>query len=444
MLAAGAILVVAAAVARKQVTDHRLAAIGSSRPTEQANGDQRADEQQLARLYNATLALPNDKQRQWNLVEFYIKHNILNKAAVHLALIIQLDPNDLAAQLKLADVSFTAKAYPTAELYYRQVAKKDPGNIQAWQGLACTLAQERRGYEAVQVAEHAVGLDPANAKSRLANATALVSYALEFPDPMAHADFLEKALPMLIGLTKEMPDSGEVFYEYGWALIGLQHREDAIPQLERAVKLMPDDGDAARTLARTYKSLNRNVDALKTIQDLDARDPNDPATNDMLGELLLDSNEPGAAAKAVEACKKAAAGSPGDESIVERLGEACEKANDITGARNAYEQAAKINPNRSFAFDRLAPLYTRLGEPKLAKQASLSGEQAAAKEQQLKRSQELSASHPKDVNLHLILANRMRAMKMDAQTRDEYYQVLKLDPGNKQVPKEFMKAATPR
>jgi tetratricopeptide (TPR) repeat protein len=439
MVVAGSALIAVAVLARKQITDRRLAAVAVLRPVEQNAGDQRAAEQELARLYNATKAEPNNKQKQSDLVDFYLKHNILNKAAIHLALIIKLDPNDLTAQLKLADVSLQAKAYSTAEIYYRRVAQRDPQNLPAMQGLASSLTQERRGYEALTVAENTLKIDPANTLSRLTYATSLVTYALQFPDPMAHADYLEKARAMLVELAKELPDNGEVFYQYGWALIGLQRREDAIAELERAVKLLPDDADAARTLANAYRSINRGDDALKVMQNVTSRSPNDPTSNDMLGQLLISSNQPGSIEKAVSAFKIAAASSPDDEGIQERLGEANEKVNDVKGARLAYEQAIKLNPNRSIAYDRLALVYTKLGENGLAKRAAATAEQIAAREQQLKTSQELSASHPDNVQMHLDVAGRLRALKRDSEARDEYFQVLKLDPENKRVPQEFLK-----
>ena len=62
-------------------------------------------------------------------------------------------------------------------------------------------------------------------------------------------------------------------------------------------------------------------------------------------------------------------------------------------------------------------------------------------EQQLKQIQELSQRHPQDVNLHLILADRYRTMKMYGPSRDEYFAVLRLDPKNKHIPKKFMDTA---
>ena len=89
--------------------------------------------------------------------------------------------------------------------------------------------------------------------------------------------------------------------------------------------------------------------------------------------------------------------------------------------------------------------YLKAGQRDAAAKCALELQKAkgdlAANEQQFKTIQELSAKHPDDVNLHLIIADRFLEMKMYAPARDEYFQVLRLDPKNKKVPRQFMAAA---
>ena len=93
--------------------------------------------------------------------------------------------------------------------------------------------------------------------------------------------------------------------------------------------------------------------------------------------------------------------------MLERLGEAYVKANDLQNARVIFERVTQINPNRSFAFQKLALIYTRLGETALSKRAALLSEHTASNEMQFKRIQDLSARHPESVDLHLALADRL-------------------------------------
>ncbi len=432
----GIALIGCATYVRHKAPEYRKARIAAATRTAQA-----AVEKEMVRLHEIARNSPTDKIKQWDLANFYIKFGIWDKAADQLAIIIHLDHNDQQAQIKLADVSMQAHVYANAEAYYRQVTQSAPRNIEAWQGLASALILERRFYEAMNTAIHAVELDGTNTKSRLIGATALLNYALQFPDPLSHSEYVETARIQLEQITKLMPNDGEVFYEYGRALVGLQHKQEAIAQLVKAVKLAPENGDAARLLATAYEDVEQDGNALAVINDLNARQPGNPATNDMLGQLLLRSNKPGALQLALEAFQRAVNKAPNDQYMNERLGEAQEKAADLQGARRTFEHVTQINPNRSFAFHKLALIYTRLGERVLAKQASSLAERLASNEQQFKTIQELSAKHPEDIGLHLIIADRFLALKMYAPARDEYFVVLKLDPKNKRVPRQFMDEA---
>ena len=393
------------------------------------------------RLHEAARLAPQDKQKQWDLANFYLKYEILDKAADQLAAIIHLDNKDLAAQMRLADVCLRAKQFKTAEFYYHHVTQEDPRNIEAWQGVSATLHKQRRFYEATTAARKAVELDKNNPSSHLVFATCLLDYALQYPDPIMHSAEINVARKEFEGLIQAMPENGDVFYQYGRAEEALLQRESSVKLLERAHQLSPDNSEAARMLALAYRAMLRDDKALKVMQELNIRQPNNPATNDMLGQLYLASTVPGDVQKAVDAFKKAAEAAPQDVYIMERLGGAYEKVKNDQGARNAYEKATQINPYRALAFQRLALVYTRMGQPALAKEAATNGRNMAFNEQQLKTIQALSSKHPDDVNLHLILAEHYRSIKLLGPARDEYFSVLRLDPKNKRVPAEFVKGA---
>ena len=192
---AGAVLVTAAIIVRKQAPARRSAAINARRAADKAEV-----EKEMVRLHEAARAAPRDKQKQWDLANFYIKYNILDKAGDQLAIVIHLDHDDMQAQLKLADVSLQATAYATAEFYYRAVAKREPNNVEALQGLAEALTLQRRFFEAMGASSHALELDKTNAKSRLIDASALLNYALQFPDPVSHSEYIDTARIELVPL----------------------------------------------------------------------------------------------------------------------------------------------------------------------------------------------------------------------------------------------------
>jgi tetratricopeptide (TPR) repeat protein len=438
LLTIGMLLIAGAYTAKKTVLAKRKPAAAVN-PA--ATAQQREAEQELVRLHEAARTAPNDKQKQWDLANFYLKYEILDKAADQLAAIVHMDNKDYVAQLRLADVCLKAQQYKTAEFYYHAVSQAEPKNLDALHGLAASLYKQRRFYEATNVARTALEVDKNNPNSHLIFATCLLDYALQYPDPIMHSAEINLARREFEGLVKVLPNSGELYYQYGREEEALLQRETSVKLLERAHQLSPDNGEAARMLALAYRAMLRDDKALKVMQELDARQPNNPATNDMLGQLYLASTVPGDAQKAVACFQTAAKAAPNDVYIMERLGGALEKVKNDTSARAAYEKATQINPYRSLSFQRLALVYTRLGLTALAREAAANGKNMAFNEQQMKTIQELSSKHPDDANLHLILAERYREMKLLGPARDEYFSVLKIDPKNKRVPKEFVKGA---
>ena len=393
--------------------------------------------QEMAALRRAADASPNDAQKRLALASYCINHNMYADAADQLAVVVRSNPDDVRSQLKLGDLSLNLKRFGNAETNYRQVTLKSPYNILAWQGLCAALIQQHRYFEAKSAGQRALVLDKNNAGSQLLHATALLNFALQFPDPHGHINDVRLAQIEFAGLTGKFPDSGELYYELGRAEQALLHREAPIKYLERAHLLMPQNADAAYALAVSYRQMNREDKALQLMEEMDAKLPDSPEINEMLGLLLIDSNSPGAPQRAVQVLQTALRAKPDDAGIMEKLGSAFEKLNDLPNARRAYERATQANPNRALAFQKLALVYTRLGEPKLAKLAADYAQQMTFNDQQLHTIIELSSQHPDDVNLHLLIAERYRSLKMDASAREEYYVVQALDPKNKRVPKEF-------
>lgn len=430
----GLLLIGSAGLIRKEIQVRQQRALLAHDP-------KLAAEKEFGELRRATIAHPNDSTAHWKLADFLDRNKLYSKSIVEYGTLIHLHPEDRQARLKFADTCMFLKQYPVAEAYYSQITHQDPKNLHAWQGLTAALIKERRFYEATQTGDTAVSLKKDDPDSHLLRAMAVLEYAIQFPDPMAHSSELNFARKELFILTKVLPNNGEVYYQLGRASQALLQREESAQFLEKAYQLDPNNVEAARMLAIVYRALNRDDKALKVIQGLDAAHPDDPATNDMLGQLLQASPMPDALPQAIAAFRKAAKLAPKDPYLLERLATALDKHGDYKEACADFEIVTQLNPYRSYAFEKLAALYTRLGNPQLAAKAAKVAAEMTTNEQQLKQIQELSQRHPKDINLHLILADRYRTMKMYGPSRDEYFAVLKLDPKNKRIPKKFMDSA---
>jgi len=395
---------------------------------------------ELDLLTAAATANPGDKSKQQALADYLLNTGAMEKAITPLTAILHIDPSDVDSQLKLGGIYLAERRYPEAEAVYRSASTKSANPI-AMQGLCATLIKERRFFEARQVGDRALAMQPNDKGSKLLHATAELDFALQFSDPRAHQALIHSAIDELNTLTKSLRVSGDIYFQLGRAAQALFHREESLQYLEKAHQMMPDSGDVARALANSYRVMGHDDLALKMLEEFSKKHPESAAANDMLGQLLVSSRQPGALSDAIAAYTRAYKANQKDSNVCEHLGAAFEKAQDLPRARLLYERATQLNPYHAYAFQKLALVYTRLGEPKLARQASDCADKMAFNEQQLKTILELSSKHPSDVNLHLIIAERYRDMKQVVAAREEYLLVLQQDPGNKRVPKEIVTGA---
>ncbi len=400
-----------------------------------------AAEQELVRLRKAIADAPNDPSPRWALIEFFNRYGLTDKAGEQIVALIKLTPKDPRAHLALANALLAKKRFLLAEASYRDVLDVEAKSLEAWQGLAATLMKEHRYLEANVVAQHALELSRSDPNTHLLLATSALEYASQFPEPSAHAAELDFARIELEGLKKVLPDNAEVFYHLGRAYEGLHDRQGAITNLERAHALQPDRQDIGQMLVIAYRANNNNPAALKVVEGL-AASPQASAPNyDLMGQLYQVSPQPDASQKALQAFKKAAEMVPQNAIFREHLGSAYYQVGDMEAARTNFEMVTHLDPHRAFAFQKLALVYTRLGKPQLASEAARLAKGVTFNEQQLTQIQELCKKHPESVNLHLLLAKRYRDLKMPGPSRDEYINVLQLDPKNLEVPKEIVRAA---
>lgn len=390
-----------------------------------------AAKQQLSELRSAVAAAPNDPRPHRALLQYYKDYGLTAKIAEEAAALSRLTPQDADARMQLADLSLAAKKYIVAEASYRAVTKLAPTRLQAWQGLAAALYFQKRYLEGMSAADHAMKLKPDDANSDLILASCALYYALEFPDPLTHGSELTFARKELEGLTKVFPQNSEIYFLIGRACIPLHDRAGAIGNLRRAVELAPNNQDAWRMLIIAYRASDDRVNALKVAREAIVRYPDTAAFNDLLGQILQASGEPGADKQALELFKKAVRAYPDKSLYLDDLGTAFMKAKQNKEALSVFGHEAHVDPNNPYVFQQLAAIYTRLGDKKRAMAAAHAATQLTANEQQLKRLEEIVKHHPEAVPVHLILADRYRDMGRLSLARDEFYAILQLDPNNR-------------
>jgi len=404
-----------------------------------------AIEQQLATLLDAARSAPNDVGARWKLADFFHQYGLISKAVGQLQIIERLDPHDMKARVQMGNDLLFFQKYPEAEAAYRDVTRKDPKNLAAWQGLSAALIKEQRYLEGNMAARQALALNKDDTNTHLLLGTSALDYAEQFPNPGTHAVELSFARKELEDLTKKLPDSGQVYYHLGRACEEMHDKQGAIKNLQRAHELLPDDSAATRRLAEVYKSTGDALSALKLMRELVAKHPDSAEAQDLLGQLLQGSDAPDANQQALAAFQKAVQLRPNAAFPLEHLGTAYVRVSNFPEAKNAFERVIQLNPNRAYAYQQLAAIYTRLGDAKKASIAARVSQEMTFNDQQLIRIQALTAAHPYDVNLHLILADRYRELGQISPSRDEYLVALKLDKHNVRAQKgmALLAKATP-
>ncbi len=420
---------------------HRIQTLRQAHVVSARDPGQQAAEQELVRLRQAAAAAPSDPAPRWALIDFYNRYHLTDKAGEQIVALIKLDPNDAHAHLALANALLVKNRFALAEAAYRDVLDVDKKSLGAWQGLSAALIKEHRYLEANVVGQHALELNRSDPNTHLLLATSALEYASQFPDPAAHAAELDFARAELEGLKKVLPDNVEVYYHLGRAYEGLHDRQGAIANLELAHKMQPDRQDIGQMLVIAYRANNNDAMALKVVEEL-ASYPRASAPNyDLMGQLYQISRQPDAAPKALQAFKKASELVPQNPIFREHLGSAFYQIGDMESARVNFEQVTRLDPHRAYAYQQLALVYTRLGKRQLASEAARLAREVTFNEQQLTQIQELCKKHPDSVNLHLLLAKRYQQLSMPGPARDEYINVLQLDPKNRNVPKAIVRAA---
>ena len=335
-------------------------------------------------------------------------------------------PQDSPAQIPLADAWLTLKRGDRAEPTFRRLTDLQPKNEAAWQGLALSLYQQQRYYEATRAAWRAGQLAPNDPNGQYVLGTSALAYAKQFPNN-THDDEMNLARDQFQRLVQVWPSNPDVFYKLGQADISLGDADQAILHLRRALELSPRP-DVASELAHAYAMKGESAAARQTVEVALARAPNDAALHDQRGQLLQDTDD----AQALTEYQTADRLAPNTSRFMERLAAAYLRAGRLPEAQTEFQQMIRFNPSRPFPYQQLAIIETRLGHPAAAAQDAQTATRKNAEAQSLIHLQTQSSLHPADVALHLQLATRFQALGLGDDARDERLAAAHLRSGNVQ------------
>lgn len=384
---------------------------------------------------------PRDLMSRWQLADTYQKLGQFTLAAHELKTINAQKPN-VEAGVGLGNIALRAGDIVGAENQFRQITQtlpKDPQIGEAWRGLSATLYHQGRFMEAAEAAHKAMHSPTANVNDAYLRAASGIELAMQHPTPRVHEMTLKYAKIDLLRVLEVWGDNGDVYYRMGRACAALDQQKQAVKYLRRAVELLPHRIDPAMQLAQALNKTGQRDEALQVAEKTLAAYPNNAEVNDFVGQLLQFSDQPDAPQKMFDCFARAARARPENARIHQNFGAACMRLGKFQQAQREFETVVRLDPNRAYAFQQLARLYTRQGDKAKGARFARIASGLASNDQQQQYLESLASVDESNVPLHLILADRYRDLKRNSLARAEYLIVLHGDPDNAHAKRELAK-----
>jgi tetratricopeptide (TPR) repeat protein len=314
---------------------------------------------------------PKSREGRLALAQTYLASDRLDDAQKQFEILHKDNPNDLMPLMALSLVDVQQKKYDEAKKYliqYAQVAEKTPGADpgQAYIYLA-QLALEQKDDAGAQawlnkISPNSQQYVPAQiTRAQLLDKQGKTDDArrelasIQSDDPrdqalIARTDaailFDAKRYPeaeaRLAKATADFPDDPDLTYDYAMAAEKNGHYEIMEAQLRNLIKTQPDNPQAYNALG--YSLADRNLrlqEADKLVEKASALAPDDAFIMDSVGwvKYRLGDN-----ADAIKLLRRAYSLQPNAE-IGAHLGEVLWKNGDQDGAREAWREARKLEPD---------------------------------------------------------------------------------------------------
>jgi tetratricopeptide (TPR) repeat protein len=392
---------------------------------------------QIADMRKAVAMNPGNLQAHQALAALYQRYNMPDLFLGEIETLARLEPRDQTVQLTLASTYGALKKWPQAIERYLAIVKAWPDSAPGWQGLSVTFYSLKQYQRAMWAAQHALHLQPDDPRNRFGMAASSIEWAIQSSRMGLHSEVIDSAQQELTKLLPEWPDKAGIHFLLGRAYTALNKMDLAVQHLEEANRLQPDSPDIAYGLGHLYLRQQRRAEGRKVVERALTAYPDNADLVELLGQLWQDSGEPGADAQTLVRFEQAARLASKNPAFQERLGSATLRANNIAQARLAFETAIRLDPNRPYPYQQLAVIYTRLGDKPRAAKIAEAAREMEFNAQQLKHLQSLVFTHPKNVALHLALADRYRDLGLRSMAQDEYLEAKQLDPKNAHADKEL-------
>jgi tetratricopeptide (TPR) repeat protein len=178
----------------------------------------------------------------------YVLLNDYSDAAHYLELSLQMNPDDIEARYHLGRVRYQQNQFDLAIAAFREVIKRDAGNVKAHDNLALSLEAENQIEPAISEYQRAIELD------RASSFHSAQPY-LNLGSLLAKSNRRDDALPLLVRASELAPGEFRSRYELAKAYFDSNRFALARQQAEAAIKINGNDSPSHYLLARIYQRM---------------------------------------------------------------------------------------------------------------------------------------------------------------------------------------------
>ena len=311
---------------------------------------------------------------------------------------LDLDSKRLSTYYELAGLYLLKKDPASAEALLQKALALDPQSIESHINLARFYHYHRQPKEAEAFYQKALALSPKNKSIHLALAN---FYLIEKRTPEAEAKFVEA--------TRLDPKDPEPFLALGDFYVGLHKAAEAEKAYLEAREARPEWMFSRKKLADFYLNEGKKNEAAGVIDEILAKNANDPEALLLKGRLLLSENKSG---DAVVLMRKAVQSEPSLRSGHYYLGLAHLVDHDLQQAKSEFSEALNQNPRETRARMALAQIYLQ----------SRSFDLAVAE------AERAVESEPSNIKALMILGDALLSKGEIKKGEGIYQQILKLAP----------------
>lgn len=305
------------------------------------------------KFYQQAVALePKSSKNNFALANVCLAQNNTNKAETYYKAAIESAPLKSVERLGYAEFLMRTGRYAEAKALLEQTTTKAPEFVAGWNMLTQVAAAQNDPEKAAEYIKHALAQDPANRDALLNQARVTLS----------KRDY-KSAMAELQKLTEEHPRDYQILYQLAVAQLGNDEPLKALATLDKALTLNPNYIEA--TLLRCQIQISRGdfSSATPELVRVTRQNPRVAQAHYLLAAAYV---QRGAADDALAVYSNLTKIFPSDPQPYQMIGTLYRQQTNLVSARQAYEQALKLNPDYLAAIDDVIELDITSGKQEAA------------------------------------------------------------------------------